>query len=97
MAGDEWRDKRMGGGPEQWIAYARLLREAAEVSAGNWVFADAAGRRAIHALGRVALVKAADLSLVAYMALPEFSRERSDVLLKGAAVLGVATDWRGWT
>jgi hypothetical protein len=97
MAGDEWRDKRMGGREPDWIAYARLLREAARCTAADWVMAEQDVRRAVHDAGRLALVKAADLTPYAYGELPEFSRERSDVLLKGAAVLGVATDWRGWT
>jgi hypothetical protein len=79
------------------IEYARLLREAAGASAGDWVMSEQPERDAIHVRGLLRLIWAAGCRLFAYFDMPEFSPDRSEVLLAGAGKLGVKTDWKGWT
>lgn len=76
------------------VSLARLMREAAGVSAADWVFSDGEVREEIHERGTRALVEAAGWSLADWEAL--HSKERSGVLLSGAEKLGIETDWRGW-
>lgn len=78
------------------VRLARLMREAAGVSAANWVFSDEEVRGEIHDRGTRALVHAADWDLTEWEALAENSKARSDVLLRGAEKLGIATEWGGW-
>lgn len=80
---------------DQNASYARLLREAAGTTAEQYETADFEARGYVLAQGRLALLRAARVSRVAYAALPS-QRQRSDVLLTGAARLGIATDWPGW-
>jgi hypothetical protein len=77
--------------------YARLLRTAAGIDPTQWEKLDYPGREYVLAQGRVALVRAAKVSRKTWNALPPRSRARSDILLKGAAVLRIDTDWQGWT
>jgi hypothetical protein len=79
------------------IAFARLRREAAGVSAGDWLFSDEEVREEIHERGMRALVEAAGWDLAKWEALAEYSKERSDVLLSGAEQLGIETGWGGWS
>lgn len=78
------------------VSLARLMREAASVSAVNWVFSDGEVRGEIHDRGARALVEAAGWSLAEWEGLPGHSKARSDVLLSGAEKLGIFTDWAGW-
>lgn len=78
------------------IAMARLLREASGVSVADWVMSEADERAAAWLAGLVRLVRAAGGGLFAYFDAPPWSRARSDVLLAGAAALGIGTDWVGW-
>lgn len=78
------------------IHLARLMREAAGVNAADWVFSDGEVREEIHDRGTRALVAAAGWDFPEWEALAEHSKERSDVLLRGAAKLDIATDWGGW-
>ena len=78
------------------VLYTRLLREAAGVSASDWIFSDAEVRGEIHDRGERALVAAADWDYTEWEALPAESKARSDVLLAGAAKLNLVTSWEGW-
>jgi hypothetical protein len=79
------------------VAYARLLRDASGISSEGYEAIDFESREYVLAQGRLALLKAARTSRRAYDALPRNSRQRSDVLLRGAAKLGIKTDWPGWS
>jgi hypothetical protein len=97
MNEDEAGDERvLDGGQLAKAAYARLLREAAGVSVADWVMSEQQRREVIHDQGRAALVHAAGWDVAAYSDLPKVSKARSDVLLRGAEVLDIATDWKGW-
>lgn len=89
-------DRQLSGGVLNRTQYAKLLREAAGVTARDWVMSEANERRKIHNRGRIQLVHAAGMSMAAWRALPALSRARSRVLLRGAKKLGIATDWKGW-
>jgi hypothetical protein len=78
------------------VRLARLMREAAGVSAADWVFSDGEVRGEIHDRGTRALVAAAGRDLAEWEALAENSKARSDILLSGAAKLGIDTEWEGW-
>jgi hypothetical protein len=78
------------------VEYARLLRSAAGASAADWVMSDQPERDAIHVRGLLALIWATGCRLFAYFDMPQFSRERAEVLLTGAGKLGIETDWKGW-
>jgi hypothetical protein len=91
-----WRAELTAGDVDDRIACARLLRVAAGVSAADWVFSSLCEREKIHLSGLVKLVQAAGARLFGYVDLPRCSKARSDVLLKGAAALGIETDWGGW-
>jgi hypothetical protein len=75
---------------------ARLMREAAGVSAADWVFSDGEVRGEIHDRGTRVLVQAAGWDFAEWEGLAENSKARSDILLSGAEKLGIETDWRGW-
>jgi hypothetical protein len=80
------------------VKVAVLLRQAAGVTADDWAMESDQGRReAVHAEGLRRLVGAAGWNLDDWIALDEFTRDRSDVLLAGARQLGISTDWKGWT
>jgi hypothetical protein len=91
--GDE---RRLAGGELAKVAYGQLLRQAAGTSTADYVFAERDVRQVIHDAGRATLVHAAGWDMSAYAALPPVSKARSDVLLKGAAALGIETEWTGW-
>jgi hypothetical protein len=78
------------------VRYANLLRSAYGITAQQYEALDFEARE--HALnrGRLDLVAAAGVTRRAYEAMPRNSKPRSDVLLRGAAVLGIVTDWPGW-
>jgi hypothetical protein len=78
------------------VAYAHLLRDAAGTDPGQYSALDIPGREHVLAQGRAALLRAARVTRKAWDAMPAYGRERADVLLKGAARLGVETDWAGW-
>ena len=78
------------------VAYAHLLRDAAGTTAGQYEAADFEARRYVLAQGRLALLRAAKVSRRAYGAMSRNSKARADVLLAGAAKLGIETDWPGW-
>jgi hypothetical protein len=78
------------------IHLARLMREAAGVSAADWVFSDGEVREEIHDRGTRVLVHAAGWEFPEWEALAEHSKARSDVLLSGAAKLDIETEWKGW-
>jgi hypothetical protein len=90
------RELRDGQGDNDRVLFARLLREASGTSAGDWVMSEQDSRDAAHVLGLVRLVAAARARLFAYVDLPARSRERSAILLRGAARLSIATEWKGW-
>ncbi len=50
----------------------------------------------VQADGQRALLRAAEVPRRAYEAMPRNSKPRSDVLLAGAAKLGITTRWQGW-
>lgn len=77
-------------------AYAHLLRDAAGVAPEKYEAASFELREYARAQGLLALLKAARCSRKAWSAMPRNSKQRSDVLLKGAAKLGITTDWPGW-
>jgi hypothetical protein len=89
--------ERRYGPVDDRIAYARLLREAAETTAGDWVMSEQPERDAIHVRGLLRLIWAAGCRLFAYFDMPEFSPGRAEVLLAGAGKLGIPTSWKGWT
>jgi hypothetical protein len=78
------------------VAYAHLLRDAAGVAPEKYEAASFEAREYALAQGRLALLKAARCSRKAWNAMPRNSKQRSDVLLKGAARLGIETGWPGW-
>lgn len=78
------------------VRLARLMREAAGVSAADWVFSDEEVRGEIHERGTRVLVQAAGCDFTEWEALPENSKARSDILLSGAEKLFIATEWEGW-
>jgi hypothetical protein len=78
------------------VAYAYLLRDAAGATPEQYEAASFGARGYVLAQGRVVLLKAAGVSRRAYEAMPRCSKGRSDVLLAGAAKLGIATGWPGW-
>lgn len=91
--------EHMARGGLDWqerVEYGVLLREASGKTAGDWIFSEEPGRRQIHQNGLMRLIWAAGLSLAQYHALRECSKDRSDVLLRGAEKLGIATVWHGW-
>lgn len=85
----EWAGRRVG--------FAVLLREASGTSRADWVMSEQDERDAAHIAGLVRLLRAARASLFAYADWPPFSRARSRALLRGAAALGIETEWRGWS
>lgn len=89
--GDQMADEATGR-----IQLAALLREAAGVSSADWVMSDAEVRQEIHERGARELVEAAGHDMAAWEELPPLSPKRSAVLLRGARVLGIATEWEGW-
>lgn len=80
---------------EDRIAFAVLLRRASRTSVADWVMSDQPERDAVHLSGLVRLLAAIG-RLFAYLDLPARSRARSDILLAGAAALGIETSWGGW-
>jgi hypothetical protein len=78
------------------VAYASLLRDAAGLTAEQYQALGFEAREHVLGRGRMALLKASGVSRRAYMAIPRNSKGRSDVLLAGAAKLGISTDWPGW-
>jgi len=78
------------------VAYAHLLRDAAGTSPVQYSALDVEGREYVQAQGRRALLRAARVTRKAWDAMPAYGTERAGALLKGAAVLGVETDWAGW-
>jgi hypothetical protein len=78
------------------VAYAKLLRDACGIDPSQWEVLDIGGREYVIAQGRLALLKAARTSRRVWEALPPYSPQRSDVLLRGARVLGIETTWAGW-
>ena len=78
------------------VLLARMMREAAGVSAADWIFSDGEVRGEIHDRGARALVHAAGWDLAEWEALAEHSKARSDILLSGAEKLGIDTEWKGW-
>jgi hypothetical protein len=82
--------------PDDRIALAYLLRAAAGSTARDFVMSEQDERTITHLTGFWVLIRAAGSGLFAYLALPAFSKERSAILLRGAEVLGVKTDWPGW-
>jgi hypothetical protein len=87
---------RDGQGDGDRVMFARLLRTASDTSVGDWVMSEQDDRDAAHVAGLVRLVVAARARLFAYVDLPPRSRARSAVLLRGAARLGIDTNWKGW-
>jgi hypothetical protein len=77
-------------------AYAHLLRDAYGITAEQYEALDFETREFVLKQGRRDLVKAAGISRRNYEAMHRNSKERSDVLLAGAAKLGIKTDWPGW-
>lgn len=82
--------------------YARLLRAAAGLADGterplraSGHYKPGEGEQELNR-GRQVLLRAAGVSRRAYEAMHRNSKERSDVLLAGAAKLGIETDWPGW-
>lgn len=82
--------------------YGKLLRAAAGFADGTETPLRAAehyqpgeGEQELNR-GRQVLLRAAKVSRRAYGAMSRNSKARSDVLLAGAAKLGVKTDWPGW-
>lgn len=86
---DEYRDSDR-------VLFARLLRYAAGVSTADWVMSEPDEQQAAHVAGLMKLLKAAGGCLFRYVDLPPRSRERSAILLRGAARLGIETPWVGW-
>lgn len=82
--------------PVQRVMYARLLREAARCPVVQWVMSEWEERRAILNAGLRRLLRAAGVRLANWCQLPPFSKARSDILLRGAEALGIATEWPGW-
>jgi hypothetical protein len=78
------------------VAYAHLLRDAAGVSAEEYETLSFEWREGVLQQGLANLLRAAKISQRLYQAMPRCSKDRSDVLLAGAAKLGIATDWPGW-
>jgi hypothetical protein len=93
--------ERMRAGLEATLAhlaeYAHLLVRAARVDLADWQ-AMAPGRPKEQVLsdGRRNLVRAVGVTMAQYEALPGHGRARSNVLLAGAALMGIATTWPGW-
>ena len=83
--------------PELDEEYVRLLRVACGIDPVQWEYQDQAGREYVLAQGRMALVRASGIRRKTWNALPARSRARSDILLRGAEVLGIDTAWTGWT
>lgn len=77
-------------------ALARLLRAAAQVSAVDWIMMDAEVREEVHDRGALVLVAAAGVTEAEFAAMAPFSPERAEALLRGALLLDIETDWRGW-
>lgn len=76
---------------------ARLLREAAGWTARDWIAQEAEGREEVHWLGLFRLIKAGGVPVTRWWQQMEpNSPERAAVLLAGAEVLGIETDWPGW-
>jgi hypothetical protein len=82
---------------EAQAEYARLLRTAAGIDPMQWEVLDYPGREYVLAQGRLALVRASGVSRKTWNALPPRSLARATILLRGAEVLRIDTDWRGWT
>jgi hypothetical protein len=78
------------------VAYAHLLRAAYGITAQQYEALDFETREHVLEYGRRALLEAAGISCRNYEAMHRNSKERSDVLLAGAAKLGIETDWPGW-
>lgn len=78
------------------VAYAHLLRDAAGTTAEQYEAASFETREHVLKRGRLDLMEAAGVSCKAYEAMPRNSKPRSDVLLAGAARLGIETSWPGW-
>jgi hypothetical protein len=76
--------------------YARLLRTAAGIDPMQWEVLDYPGREYVLSQGRLALVRASGVSRKTWNALPPRSLARAAILLRGAEVLRIDTDWRGW-
>jgi hypothetical protein len=92
-AGD---DRVLANGEAAKVEFGKLLRMAAGTTTADYVFAEEVGRELIHDRGRAALVSAAGRTMSEYVALPPNSKARSDILLRGAEVLGIETRWEGW-
>jgi hypothetical protein len=81
---------------EERIRLAVLLRSAAGCTARDWVMAEEEGRSVIHLSGLVRLVEAAGFTLADWRRLFEVSRRRAaELLLAGARLLSIPTDWHG--
>lgn len=78
------------------VAYANLLRAGYGITAEQYEALDCEAREHTLNRGRLNLVEAAGFTRRAYEAMPRNSKQRSDVLLAGAARLGIETDWPGW-
>ena len=89
-------DTEMHGGVLGRTRLAKLLREAAGLSAADWVMLGAEGREAVHDRGALVLVAAAGVTVAEFDAMAPFSPERAAALLRGALLLGIDTDWTGW-
>jgi hypothetical protein len=85
---------RPAAAPE--AALTQLLRDAAGIAPEQWEVLDASDREYVLMRGRRALVRAARVSAAAWGALPRRSPECAAVLLRGARVLHIETDWAGW-
>lgn len=83
-------------GDSDRVLFARLLRYAAGVGTADWVMSEPDEQLAAHITGLMRLLRAAGGGLFRYVDLPPRSRERSAILLKGAARLGIETPWVGW-
>lgn len=78
------------------VRYAYLLRDAAGVTAEQWAALDFEARERVMSKGCSFLRTAARVSNKRWNDMPCNSKQRSDVLLRGAAELGIETRWPGW-
>ena len=89
-------DTEMHGGVLGKTRLAKLLREAAGMSAADWLALEPGEAEEAWDRGAARLVEAAGVTETEFDRMRPFSPSRALVLLLGAAELGIATDWTGW-
>ena len=89
-------DLAMRKGVLERTQLAKLLREAAGMTARDWLALEPDDWEAAWDQGAAALIEAAGVTQTEFDRMRPFSRPRAMVLLVGAAELGIETDWIGW-